>query len=326
MTDLWHPEKRAALCASCHVGNAAEGKVVTHAMYAAGHPPLPPFEAATFSDAMPKHWSYLADKSKAVQDILEYDKAKVGLERTQLAVISALVSFRESMKLLAAHALEKPDPKDADKGWPEFAQFDCYACHHDLKAKSWRQERGFAGKPGRPGMRAWPTALLPLAIAHAAKGNAETEAKLVKEMQARLKAVNDAFDAKPFGDPKPLAEAATQAAAWADELLKQIQRSPFDDKAANSALSLLRKESAARWLDFDTARQFAWTYRAIQRELKLKSDTDSAKAMKDLEGQLQLDFPEGQIEISKDFVKDTLKKLNDYDPGRFKKAFEALQR
>src|SRR5262249_1588918 len=51
LADLWTPSKRAALCASCHVGRIQQGepdKFVTHEMYAAGHPPLPSFEAATF--------------------------------------------------------------------------------------------------------------------------------------------------------------------------------------------------------------------------------------------------------------------------------------
>src|SRR5262249_28596977 len=34
MRDLRNPAVRTQLCVSCHVGNAAEGKVITHAMYA----------------------------------------------------------------------------------------------------------------------------------------------------------------------------------------------------------------------------------------------------------------------------------------------------
>src|SRR5262245_43482021 len=58
MHDLRNPVVKAALCVSCHVGNHAEGKVVTHEMYAAGHPPLPPFELASFMEGQPKHWAY----------------------------------------------------------------------------------------------------------------------------------------------------------------------------------------------------------------------------------------------------------------------------
>ena len=38
MVDLWNPVTHASKCLSCHIGNAAERKVITHEMYAAGHP------------------------------------------------------------------------------------------------------------------------------------------------------------------------------------------------------------------------------------------------------------------------------------------------
>ena len=60
--DVRDPAARARICASCHVGNVAEGKFVTHAWYAAGHPPLPSFEYATFAAQMPVHWRPLAEK------------------------------------------------------------------------------------------------------------------------------------------------------------------------------------------------------------------------------------------------------------------------
>jgi hypothetical protein len=56
MRDLRNPGKRAEWCMSCHVGNAAEGKVVTHAMYAATHPVLRGFDLASFSKNLPQHW------------------------------------------------------------------------------------------------------------------------------------------------------------------------------------------------------------------------------------------------------------------------------
>ena len=56
MTDLWNPVNRTQVCSSCHIGDADPDKhrFVTHAMYAAGHPPLPAFETAAFSDSMPR--------------------------------------------------------------------------------------------------------------------------------------------------------------------------------------------------------------------------------------------------------------------------------
>ena len=54
--DLRDPYTRTLKCASCHIGNKAEGKFVTHEMYAAGHPPLPPFELVTFARDAPAHY------------------------------------------------------------------------------------------------------------------------------------------------------------------------------------------------------------------------------------------------------------------------------
>jgi hypothetical protein len=37
----------------------------------------------------------------------------------------------------------------ANTSWPEFSEMDCLQCHHDLRAESWRIQRGYAGrKPG----------------------------------------------------------------------------------------------------------------------------------------------------------------------------------
>ena len=44
LRNLRDPVVKAKLCASCHVGDPDQHRVVTHDMYAAGHPPLPPFE------------------------------------------------------------------------------------------------------------------------------------------------------------------------------------------------------------------------------------------------------------------------------------------
>ena len=64
MVDLWNPVTRARVCMSCHIGDPdpKAGKMITHAMYAAGHPPLPSIEVAAFSDEQPQHWLYLRCK------------------------------------------------------------------------------------------------------------------------------------------------------------------------------------------------------------------------------------------------------------------------
>ena len=192
MNDLRDPVVRTRVCLSCHVGDAAEGKVVTHAMYAAGHPPLPDFEVAVFSANLPQHFRnqrdvpFLIDPTKSKfkfdKDTIwkEYYMATADYQQTQLTAASSLVGLRSAMHLVAARSnLGGADPtrrwpellmpfddfkgkeKELPSLWPQLAmaQSDCYACHHELQQPSWRQVRGFPGRPGRPQVRPWPMAL-----------------------------------------------------------------------------------------------------------------------------------------------------------------------
>ena len=322
MTDLWDPEKRARLCASCHIGNGAEGKVVTHAMYAAGHPPLPSVELVTFSDAMPRHWKYLSEKSPEVQKMLGYDPAKSGLERTQLAVIAGVVSFRESMNLIASQAAEN------EKNWPELAQFDCYACHHDLKTKSWRQQRGYIGPPGRPEMRPWPLVLVRAGILQASKGDLGRLKELAVVFNVHMKQMAGVFHAQPFGDARQVAAAASKLVRWSDDLLTQLRSGHFDRNSAQRIISLLGKEST-RLIDFDSARQVAWSFHSIQNELDAGffKEEDNRQLFKELSDHLKLELPRGRVEIVKDYLHDALEKLGNYEPARFSATFgQLLQR
>src|SRR5206468_8678012 len=128
-----------------------------------------------------------------------YHFAFGGLEQTRLVAIGALVGLRDSMRLLADQA--SPGPKHG-QSWPELAQFDCYACHHDLQTPSWRQERGYTGKPGRPPVRSWPV-LQVEAVAVLLAANSAEAAAFAAKRDALLKA----FDEQPFGDPKAVSDA-----------------------------------------------------------------------------------------------------------------------
>jgi hypothetical protein len=323
MTDLWDPLKRAALCASCHVGNAAEGKVVTHAMYAAGHPPLPGFEAATFSDAMPRHWQYLREKDPAVQKILERDPERGQLEQTELVVYSSLASLRASLQLLATQA----EADNAGSAWPELAQFDCYACHHDLKAKSWRQQRGYGGRPGRPPMRAWPTALTPLALRHAAVRAGDAAAP-AQQFRRHLMELTDAFDAQPFGDPKAVAASARKLLKWVDDFVPQVRANRFDEPAARRLLVELGAIPQEKLLDYDSARQVAWAFKTVFDDIHaegspVRQNKDVQSLFNSLEKQLQLTLPVGRVRIV-DFSAASLRKLNDYEPDPFRNTMRRL--
>ena len=153
MTDLWDPVRRTVICASCHIGNFKEQKVVTHAMYAAGHPPLPGFEPATFSEFEPRHWQYLREKSEPQRDRLKpVDLAN--LEHAELVAIGGPVLLRESMRLCADQA-KASRGTHVNGAWPDFARYDCRGCHHELqsnpKDRSFEAPCALDARPSRSG-------------------------------------------------------------------------------------------------------------------------------------------------------------------------------
>ena len=119
--------KRSEKCLSCHLGTAE--KSVDHELIAAGHPDLY-FELDSFMAVMPPHWK-------------EVDTDPWFSVRAM--AVGQAVQLREQLKRVA---------RESTNGiWPEYAELDCFACHHNLVAAkdSWRQERGYPGRrPGNP--------------------------------------------------------------------------------------------------------------------------------------------------------------------------------
>src|SRR5579885_1795808 len=107
---------RTEKCLECHLGT--KEKFVDHEMIAAGHPDLY-FELDSFSAVMPRHWKLPVEKD-------------AWIEVRELAAGQA-VQLREHLRKVA---------REAQNGvWPEYAELDCFACHHNLTAAkdSWRQ-------------------------------------------------------------------------------------------------------------------------------------------------------------------------------------------
>jgi len=132
MVDLRDLKTRTTQCLTCHVGTA--DKWVDHEMIAAGHPDLM-FEITYFSYRMPQHWQNHEGESP--------------WRNVQAWGVGQAVQLRDSMYRLARRA------GNSDKAWPEYAELDCYACHHSLTAAadSWRLvSSDYYGKrrPGNP--------------------------------------------------------------------------------------------------------------------------------------------------------------------------------
>lgn len=325
MTDLWDPASRAATCASCHIGNHAEGKVVTHAMYAAGHPPLPSFEPATFSDAEPRHWQYLREKTPAQQARLQpYDADN--REQAQLVALGGLVSLREQLELFLDQArADAPEPVGAK--WPDFARFDCAACHHDLKAVpggAWRQHRSFEGAPGRPSFPAWPAPLSRIGLLAA---GTETAAPWLESQASALSTFESAVAAKPYSDRDQAISSAEAALAALNPMIDELRTKPVDAARAAALLEQLAGLARSELLDYDSARQIAWAYRAILTEINPEKAAQPAVSaeLDALDRELALTLPSArqQVAIEKS-LGERLRLAADYDPYAFRERMARL--
>jgi hypothetical protein len=302
-------------------------------MYAAGHPPLPSFETATFSEAQPRHWQYLRQKSESIQKELGFNPGK--REQTELVVASGIVALREAMRLHAAEAEGRTLLKDLDNPWPDFARFDCYACHHDLKVPSWRQTRGYAGRaPGRPTAPAWPDVLVQLAITVADPSG--TKGRL-SEYRHALEAFQSATTLRAFGDRPQSVAAAKALAEWADAvsqdlstLFKDPKQVAVDGPMASRLLHQLARMALDGPVDFDSARQIAWAFTIIYAETRaIDPQAQKDPALDALVGTLlersHLPLPPSRPRtLIVDSLPKRLSAVFNFDPAAFQTQFAEL--
>ena len=319
MRNVRDPVELSRLCSSCHIGSTAEGKVVTHEMYAAGHPPLPSIEIATFCKKMPPHWRYLREKDKTIQQLIQktYQIPPEEEERTKISLIGAVAAFQASMELLC-DSTDGGGKKERTDRSPELANYDCYACHHELKTPSWRQKRGYDGPPGRPTMHVWPTVLLQDALRYA------NDPDLSKEYHERMRNLRQAFDARPFGDLEQVAARAGQLRDWSDRLLQRLKETRFDSPSARRLVRSMCASKDADKYDYDSARQKVWAIDVILDELNLKPRDRVKKNLEDLHQQLKLDLPSGTKKQIIPELPARMRVSNDYDPEKFKAALDKL--
>jgi hypothetical protein len=359
LRDLWDPARRAELCCSCHIGNREQGKVVTHEMYAAGHPPLPGIEVAAFCEAMPRHWETWPEKLKRLDDDVQrveknakltdkgraqklkeldnrknvyrssyhFDQNPPEYQQARLVVVSALVEFREALGLVAAEAEAGVKAQDDTNAWPELTVFACYACHHDLKSDSWRRKRGYAGAPGRPQLHFWPRALAPLSLEPLLQCNQAAGAKRQAELAQALKELDAVFNAQPFGDPAKVGQKATALVQWSNQVLEDLKTCNIDSAKAQRRLLQAVGQLAEKSLpDFDSARQYGWAFEtlALHVEPALLEREEVRAALAELRSLLKLELPKGQVQIVPQFLPDTLRKLAEYEPDEFRKQMAIL--
>jgi len=190
---------RTETCLSCHLGD--ETKSVDHEMIAAGHPDLY-FELNSFTAAMPRHWK-------------ETDKDP-WIDLRALATGQG-VQLRENLRRIS---------REAKNFWPEYAELDCFACHHNLVAAkdSWRQARGYPDR--RPGNPPWNSSryvvfrVILNQVDHDSAARLDASLKRVDELVSDIRA-----------DPAQISQAATSAAVTVDEIARRMPGLQLDGAA-----------------------------------------------------------------------------------------------
>jgi cytochrome c554/c'-like protein len=189
--------KRSEKCLSCHLGTPE--KFVDHEMIAAGHPDLY-FEMDSFMAVMPAHWK-------------EVDKDPWIGVRT-LGVGQA-VQLREQLKRVAREA--------QGAIWPEYAELECFSCHHSLGAAkdSWRQERGYPGRrPGNPPLNLARFIVFRKIIQEADRGSAQQLQSEMSRVYSLVTALNS--------DRRQVASQASSTAETADRIAQRLAGMQFD--------------------------------------------------------------------------------------------------
>jgi hypothetical protein len=211
MYDTRNLENRTAKCLTCHLGTAE--KFVDHEMIAAGHPDLT-FELGLFSFVMPPHWK-----------MPEQDKP---WRQVQAWGVGQAVQLRESFNRLARRS----------KGpiWPEYAEIDCFSCHHSLTRPedSWRQARGYAGR--RPGNPPWNESRV-VVFRDLVAEISPSSSKQLNDQIAQLATLMNQLN----GNREQIAAAAMGASALADQVVKQVDAQGYD---SGLTLRLMRRVAA----------------------------------------------------------------------------------
>ena len=215
--------RRSENCLTCHIGTRE--KFVDHEMIAAGHPDLY-FELASFSAVMPRHWKEPFDKDPPNADTHSKDP---WIEVRQLAVGQA-VQLREELRRLSRES--------KDGIWPEYAELDCFACHHSLTAArdSWRQERGYPNR--RPGNPPWNLSRYVI-LRQIANETDRAAAQQLESGIGRVYALVTALGS----DRAQIAAQSTSLSEVADRIANRLNTATFDAAATQRLLRAISSDA-----------------------------------------------------------------------------------
>ncbi|MFN5395486.1 MAG: hypothetical protein ACK5EO_16420 [Planctomycetota bacterium] len=288
--DLENSAVSAQVCLSCHLGSPSESKIITHEMYAAGHPPLPPFDLAKFLDeTCKKHWIDLTTKSaslaktparpndpsveylrKHFESPLDNPLEKLNSEiqghfrKTQQSRVGQVMASLMSQDLMLFNA-------ESQNLHGDYGVYDCVGCHQTLY-KQIRGSYSIKGRvPGRP---------LGLMWTRPAKSNLVTP--VLAPIASFQKLLDDELNKTPFGSPadlqKVFSEFAQQRASAKDQLI-EFANKPLNQQQADAWLFEYLKERQGLMGNEWVAKQVFWTlenyFDDLERVTENHSQSDS---------------------------------------------------
>jgi Cytochrome c554 and c-prime len=222
---------RTQVCAGCHIGappaDDLPARNMNHDMIAAGHPQLH-FEMGSFCANMPKHW-----------------RGSEGPDyEARVWAVGQVGSARAALELLHHRASTPGLP------WPEFAEYDCFACHHGLlddATERWRQRRGYGKRaPGSLPWGDWYFSMLPAL----GKQNAPPDGGLLSGLEELAVALS-----RPRPDGKKVAELARTYADHVRAWSARLGGSKYDRAALRKLLASFASESIGQPPEWDVVEQ-----------------------------------------------------------------------
>jgi hypothetical protein len=325
--NLRDPLTKAKKCLSCHVGNVRDGKFVTHEMYAAGHPPLAGFEVGNYSQAMPAHWTTVYAKSDERYKSLHHAQNAFA-PRTRESLIGGLAALAVNVSVLAEFAASP----EGEKTGPEFALYDCFACHHDLQAPSRRPLPAAAlGRPGRPNLARWPNVAAQIALGELGESS---------DIDGVLRDLAGVLGQQAFGRRDRLRATAPEAALLISQRIEALKQNldranlaseearRLDAELVERVLLRIGRLAAERSHDYDSARQLVWMFRQVYEDGKSLNPRAAILAsveqtLTELNGiGLEVDLPRGQEPIAESrSLAAWMAVRRRYDPRQFAACF-----
>lgn len=215
MKDLRDLSVRGQTCLSCHLGDAQ--KTVNHELIAAGHPELI-FELDNYSAVMPPHWNQFSEKRQ--------EQGREDLQSARVWAVGQVVAFREGMLQLARRARSNE--------WPEFAEMNCYGCHHSLREGEWRQIRGYKFKAGLPSWNPARYAVMRVLVSAFAPQQRGPLNAQIERLERHIAYMNT--------PPEQVATTATGLAGTMERVIPQIRQAAIDNAAAARLIDTIAEE------------------------------------------------------------------------------------